>query len=57
MLLKAQDEMREKKMEIEISVLTSTQNTWSHRILDRATSDRMTIEAQEAIENEDEEMN
>lgn len=49
--------MREKKMEIEISVLTSTQNTWSHRILDRATSDRMTIEAQEAIENEDEEMN
>jgi hypothetical protein len=57
MLLKAQDEMREKKMEIEISVLTSTQNVWSHRILDRATSDRMTIEAQEAIENEDEEMN
>jgi hypothetical protein len=57
MLLKAQDEMREKKMEIELSVLTQTQNAWSHRIIDRPTADRMTIEAQEAIENEDEEMN
>ena len=44
MLLKAQDEMREKKMEIELSVLCKDTN-WSHKILDRATTDRMTVEA------------
>lgn len=55
MLLKAQDEMREKKMEIELSVLCKDTN-WSHKILDRATTDRMTVEAQASIENEDEEM-
>lgn len=57
MLLKAQDEMREKKMEIELSVLTEVNKQWCHRIVDRVTADRMTVEAQEAIENEDEEMN
>ena len=56
MLLKAQDEMREKKMEIALSVLCE-ENKWTHRIIDRATADRMCTEAQEAIENEDDEMN
>ncbi len=48
--------MREKKMEIELSVLCEGTN-WTHKILDRATTDRMTVEALEQIENEDEEMN
>jgi 20S proteasome subunit alpha 7 len=56
MLLKAQDEMREKKMEIELSVLGES-TKWAHKLIDRATCDRMTTEAQEAIDNEDDEMN
>jgi hypothetical protein len=56
MLLKSQDETREKKMEIELSVLSeSTQ--WQHKLIDRVTCDKMTVVAQEAIENEDDEMN
>lgn len=56
MLLKSQDEMRDKKMEIELSVL-GEETKWQHKVLDRATCDRMCAEALEAIENEDEEMN
>jgi len=55
MLLKAQDEIREKKMELEISVICAD-TKWTNIILDRPTTDRMTKEAQEAIENEDDEM-
>lgn len=47
--------MKDKKMEIELSVLCKDTN-WSHKILDRATTDRMTAEALASIENEDEEM-
>ena len=54
-LLKAQDEMREKKMELELSVLCAD-NNWSVKILDRVTCDRMTAQALSEIENEDEEM-
>ena len=54
-LLKSQDEMKEKKMELELSVL-SEGTKWQHKILDRATSDKLCSEALEAIENEDEEM-
>ena len=42
-------------MELEISVICAD-SKWTNRILDRPTTDRMTKEAQEAIENEDEEM-
>lgn len=56
MLLKSQDESREKKMEIELSVLSEATN-WQHKLIDRVTCDKMTVVAQEAIENEDEEMN
>ena len=56
MLLKSQDEMRDKKMEIELSVLSEA-TKWQHKILDRNTCDRLCKEALEAIENEDEEMN
>ena len=54
-LLKAQDEIREKKMELELSVICAD-TKWTNKILDRATTDRMTKDAQDAIENEDEEM-
>ena len=43
-------------MEIELSVLGEG-TKWVHKIVDRATADRMCAEAQEAIDNEDEEMN
>lgn len=43
-------------MEIELSVLGES-TKWAHKLIDRATCDRMTTEAQEALENEDEEMN
>ena len=39
-----------------MSVLSEGTN-WSHKIIDRATADRMVVEALEQIENEDEEMN
>lgn len=55
MLLKAQDEMREKKMELELAVL-SEETKWCSRILDRATTDALCAQALEEIENEDEEM-
>lgn len=56
MLLKAQDEVREKKQELELSVL-SEQNGWNHKILDRKTTDAITLAALQAIDNEDAEMN
>ncbi len=42
-------------MEIELSVLCQDTN-WTHKIIDRATADQMTVEAQQAIDNEDDEM-
>ena len=42
-------------MELEISIICAD-TKWTNRILDRPTTDRMTKEAQESIENEDEEM-
>lgn len=55
MLLKAQDEMRDKKQELELSVL-SADTQWTSKILDRRTVETMTTTALEEIENEDEEM-
>merc|ERR1711885_111205 len=40
MLLKAQDEMKEKKMELELSVLSEA-TKWQHKVLDRATCDQL----------------
>ena len=40
LLLKSQDEMKEKKQELELSVL-SEGNNWVHKILDRQTTDAM----------------
>jgi hypothetical protein len=50
-LLKAQEEMRDKKMELEISVL-SDETGYTHKILDRTFVDHLTEQAQQEIENE-----
>jgi hypothetical protein len=55
MLLKAQDEAREKKQELELSVLSAETN-WTSRIVDRRQADAITAQALGEIENEDEEM-
>lgn len=56
LLLKSQDEMKEKKQELELSVL-SEGNNWVHKILDRQTTDALCQAALNEIENEDENMN
>ncbi len=55
-LLKAQEEMKEKTMELELSVLTETPEGWRHRVLDRPTVDKLTEDAEKAIEDEDMDM-
>ena len=55
LLLKSQDEMKEKKQELELSVL-SEGNNWVHKVLDRQTTDAMAAAALAEIENEDEAM-
>ena len=56
LLLKSQDEMKEKKQELELSVLTQG-NNWVNKILDRQTTDALCATAQQEIENEDDQMN
>ena len=50
-LLKAQEEIKDKQMELELSVL-SEDTGYTHKILDRATVGRYTEQAQQEIENE-----
>jgi 20S proteasome subunit alpha 7 len=54
-LLKAQEEMKEKKQELELSVL-SDETGYNHKILDRAFVDHLTEQAVQEIENEQMEM-
>lgn len=54
-LLKAQEEMKEKKQELELSII-SEETGFKHKILDRATVDALTVRAIEEIENEQMEM-
>jgi len=56
MLLKAQEEMKEKKQELELSILTK-ETGWVNKILDRKTTDALCAASLEEIENEDAEMN
>ena len=56
LLLKSQDEMKEKKQELELTVLAES-NNWVHKILDRQTVDALCQAALAEIENEDENMN
>ena len=51
-LLKSQDEMKEKKQELELSIL-SAETKWTHKILDRATTNNLTASALNEMENED----
>jgi 20S proteasome subunit alpha 7 len=54
-LLKSQEEMKEKKQEIELSILSETTG-FKHKILERTFVDHLTHQAQQEIENEQMEM-
>ena len=54
-LLKSQEEMKEKKQEIELSIL-SDETGYTHKVLDRAFVDHLTQQAAQEIENEQMEM-
>ena len=54
-LLKSQEEMKEKKMEIELSVISDATN-YRHVLLDRQFVDALTNQANQDIENEQMEM-
>lgn len=54
-LLKSQEEMKEKKQEIELSIISESTG-FNHKIIDRAVVDHMTQKALEEIENEQMEM-
>ena len=56
LLLKSQDEMKEKKQELELSVLQETDGKWQHKILDRPTTDKLCADALAEIDQEDQEM-
>ena len=47
--------MKEKKQELELSIICED-TKWVHKVLDRPTTDKITAEAQESIENEDNQM-
>jgi len=55
LLIKSQEEMKEKKQELELSIICED-TKWVHKVLDRPTTDKITAEAQESIENEDNQM-
>ena len=55
LLIKSQEEMKEKKQELELSVLSDATGN-IHKILDRATTDAITAQAEQEIDNEDVEM-
>lgn len=50
-LLKSQEEMKEKKQELEISII-SEETKFLHKVLDREYVARLTTQAQQDIENE-----
>lgn len=54
-LLQAQEEMREKKQELELTIL-SEETGWVHKILDRATVDELTVTTKQQIEDDDGDM-
>ena len=51
-LLKAQEEMRDKKQELELSIV-SEETQFKHKILDRTFVEHITAKALEEIENEE----
>jgi 20S proteasome subunit alpha 7 len=55
-LLKCQEEMKDKKQELELSFIGETSGN-KHKILDRATTDKLTADALKEMDGEDAEMN
>ena len=55
LLLKSQDEMKEKRQELELSVISEA-NGWVHKILDWQTTDALCTAALNEIENDDDNM-
>ena len=55
LLLKSQDEMKEKKQELELSVLSEASG-WTNKVLDRATTDALCVAAQAEIEADEDNM-
>ena len=54
-LLKCQEEMKDKKQELELSFLGTTSD-YKHKVLDRQTVDQLTADALKQIAGEDAEM-
>ena len=48
--------MKEKKQELELSVLQEENGKWVHRILDRTKADKLCADALKEIDEEDAEM-
>ena len=57
MLVKAQEEMRDKKQELELCVLSQVDGEWRSKVLDRQATDVLCEQAIEENRNEDAEMN
>ena len=57
LLLKSQDEMKEKKQEIELPVLQEVNGESRHRIVERPIVDKLCADALEEIDKEDQDMN
>ena len=55
LLLQSQEEMKEKKQELELSVLTEG-NGWVNKVLDRQTTDALCAAALAEIEADDDQM-
>lgn len=55
LLLQSQDEMKEKKQELELSVLSEA-NGWTHKILDRQTTDALCAAAEAEIQADGDDM-
>ena len=56
LLLKSQDEIKEKKQELELTVLSELNGEWRHRIIERSVADQLCKDALEAIDAEDADM-
>ena len=54
-LLKCQEEMKDKKQELELSYISESSGN-KHKIVDRETTERITAEAKREIQGEDVEM-
>ena len=56
-LLKSQEAMKEKKQELELTILTEVNGEWKHRIVERPIVDKLCQDALDEIDKEDQEVN